>query len=497
MKKYLCWSFYALFGLCFTLLLINVVFHNTTYPSPAVFLLPAIVLALLLLSFAYSKLKKHEAVLQKNYRIILPVFLGIMLLLQLVFGFRLQFQPAFDMGAIYDGASEWVKTGTFASQYDYMYYFPNNLGSMAYLKFFFSIASLFGIQNFFGVGIVVNSLMSVGTMAAVSCICKKLSGYRNAVFALLLFALSLPFYFIGAAFYTDALSMLFPVLVYYLYLLARDTSSRKQQILYGVLLGIAGAVGMLVKFTVIIMLIAVAIEVLLRKGLKNMLPWVFSALPVLILVPLVFNAYIYSAHLDKAQAEKQNTPYSHWIMMGLSGEGAYDPQDYNFTRSFSDTKQRDEEIRKEIGQRVKKLGLSGLSDLYTKKSVRCFGDGTFALSDFLDDSPKNETALHDYILYDGNHYKGYRTICSGVFFAILILTAFAAYQKLFTKQTDWTSQLAAPAAAFGIFLFLLLWETNGRYALNFVPVLFICASLGIDFFTNTMAKAGAAVRSAF
>lgn len=496
MRKYLCWLFYALFSLCLTLLSINVIFNNTAYPSPVVYLLPLLLLVLLFLGFCFIKLKKHEAALEKNYRIILPVFLGIMLVLQLIFGFRLQFQPAFDMGAIFDGATEWVRSGTFTSQYGYMYYFPNNLGSMAYLKFFFSIAALFGVKNFFGVGIVVNSLMSVGTMAAVSCICKKLAGYRNAVFVLLLFALSLPFYFIGAAFYTDALSMLFPALTYFLYLMARDSRERNRQLFYGVLLGVTGAIGMLIKFTVVIMLIAIGIELLLRKDLKKLLPFAVSALPALIIIPLAFNASIYAFHLDKEQAAKQNTPFSHWIMMGLSGEGTYNPQDYTFTRSFSDTKQRDQAIRKEIGKRVKEQGLSGLSELYTKKSVRCFGDGTFALSDFLDDSPKNETIFHDYILYDGTHYKGYRTLCSSVFFAILILAAFSAYQKLFRKQTDWTSQLAAPVAVFGIFLFLLLWETTGRYALNFVPLIFICASLGIDFFTHTMTKAGTSIKTA-
>ena len=44
-------------------------------------------------------------------------------------------------------------------------------------------------------------------------------------------------------------------------------------------------------------------------------------------------------------------------------------------------------------ERIKELGVSGLFKLWTNKAVICFGDGTYALSDFLDDTPANETGF--------------------------------------------------------------------------------------------------------
>lgn len=41
---------------------------------------------------------------------------------------------------------------------------------------------------------------------------------------------------------------------------------------------------------------------------------------------------------------------------------------------------------------------------------------------------------------------------------------------------------------FGVYLFLLCWETNRRYFSNFAPVIFICGTLGIDKFIEVCLK---------
>lgn len=88
---------------------------------------------------------KHDAFMLKHYKKLLFFFAAFMLILQIIFGCILRFNPVFDMDAIYGGAIEWVETGTFASYYDYYYYFPNNLGGMSLLYIFFKLASYLGI----------------------------------------------------------------------------------------------------------------------------------------------------------------------------------------------------------------------------------------------------------------------------------------------------------------------------------------------------------------
>lgn len=97
------------------------------------------------------------------------------------------------------------------------YRFSNNLGGMAFLAVFFSLAHSLGIIDHFMAVSVVNGLCVVATILITATLCKKLLGVKHTLFALLLFVVSLPFWFIAAVFYTDSLSMLFPTLILFLY----------------------------------------------------------------------------------------------------------------------------------------------------------------------------------------------------------------------------------------------------------------------------------------
>ena len=98
--------------------------------------------------------------------------------------------------------------------------------------------------------------------------------------------------------------------------------------------------------------------------------------------------------------------------MGLQNNGYYNPEDYEYTRSY-DVNERSAACRKKAMERIKELGVSGLFKLWTNKAVICFGDGTYALSDFLDDTPANETGIHNYILYAGKNYSKYQSFSTG------------------------------------------------------------------------------------
>lgn len=484
--------FYALFSAVMLLIMYNVIFNNSeyNYPIAPLILLTAAALAVFMIAFIF--IEKYANFIERHYSKILLIFSVTMLAIQIIFGIMLEFKPAYDMSAIYDGAIEWMNTGTFSKKYDYMYYFPNNLGAMAFLKFFFTIARFFGITNYFIVGIIINSVMSVSAMIVTSLVIKHLAGHSRAVFGLLLFALSLPFYFIGAVFYTDSLSMLFPVLMYYMYILIRESESNTKRILYAFLFGAAAFIGMIIKFTVVIILIAIAIECILRfdfSNLKSHLSFkktlvtrvipIVSAIAVLFVFYASFNTLIYTKHLDRERAERQNTPYIHWIMMGMKNDGRYSPNDYKFTRSFDDPAERDKQIRAEISNRINSKGFKGMCQLFSAKSVVCFGDGTYALSDFLDDTPKHKTAIHNFILYKSENYKTYSLICSAVLLSIYILVLASALRRLLKDKRNMTLSIAPFIAFFGIWMFLMLWETNGRYFSNFIPIIFICAAFGI------------------
>lgn len=499
-KKIFIYVFFVIFSVCFSFILANILFGNTEYNYKTLTLILFVIISIYLLTLMYTRLSKHEMFLNQHYKTILISFLFIMLILQLSFGSMLRFQPTFDIEAIYQGSIDWMQTGSFSNYYTYFYYFPNNLGSMAFLHFIFVIASFFRFKDYTFVAIIINSILSVSTMSVVFLTCRRILGVKQAIFSLLLFAVSLPFYFIAPVFYTDALSMLFPILYYYLYLRWKDSSNFKNRCLLFGLMGIVASIGMLVKFTVIIMVIAVTIDMLINLDRKKA---IFTNIGIYIIIYLffaIFNGYIYSHHLDSEQARQQNDPYTHWVMMGLKGSGGYNPQDYDFTRSFTDPNERRKANIEEIKKRINEYGLNGMFDLFTRKSVRCFGDGTYSLSDFLDDRKDSKNVLHQYLIPGGNKYDLYRHICEAVLFSIMIFMLSFAFQHIlgkdyFEKEKPFTKRkehkldtgkkyivLGPPLSVFGIYLFLLMWETNGRYFSNFLPLIFTCATLGIDYF---------------
>ncbi len=479
------WIFFAVFSLFFTYLLACLLFGNTEYSYSKLLLYPCLALFLLVVMLCRHCFGRYEATLNRYYPVILAVFLTCMGLIQIFLGYWLRYQPVFDLGAIYNGAIQWVETGSFQDYYDYFYMFPNNLGGLVFLYLFFRLASFAGVTDYFMVAVVVNSFLSVGMMLVTSFVCRKLfSGCKHALLLLVFFACSLPFYFIGPVFYTDALSMLYPVLLLLIYLKMKETDRLAKHIWYGALLGLAAAVGMLVKFTVLIMLIAIGISMVFHKNWKQYLSAAVSAVLVILVVFASFHSFLYPRHLDKATAEQKNAPYCHWIMMGLMGNGTYTNDAYVFSFSYEDPEERREAIWGKIVDLLRERQPDGLADLWTRKAVRSFGDSTYALSDFLDNTPVHQLGLHRYILYRGDFYGLYQALCGGVFFGMLLLLLFSGYHGLAGKKRVLTDCLIPQTALFGLLLFLIMWEANGRYIVNYIPVIFLGAVMGVDCFAR-------------
>jgi len=461
----------------------KVIFADNIHQYSTTTLLQYLALGFAIIVLSYYLFNKYHSQIQKYYRIILIAFLAVYGIAILINGFRLRFTPAFDMDAIYGGAIQWLQEGSFTNYYEYYGYFPNNLGAMTILHTVFGLAALFGISDFFAVGIVFNSLLLTATVSVVSLTCRKIRDEVAGVMALVFFLLCIPFLFMGAVFYTDSLSLLFPSLFYYLYLHFKEQETRKKQLLFAVLMGVTLAVGMLIKFTVLIILVAVVIDALLCMHWKSVCLFTGCSLFLAFAIFGSMNTYMYHAHLDKEECEKLNTPYLHWVMMGMQNNGWYNPEDYEFTRSLS-PKERNSAILDRIRERLENMGVSGTTELFMNKAAVCFGDGTFALSDFLDDTPDKEREIHKYILYAGENYSKYRHLTTGMLLTVYLFMLIGAIQALREKELKRSIFLAPRLAGLGILTFLLLWETSGRYFTNFVPLMLVCAVLSLERITQ-------------
>lgn len=310
-------------------------------------------------------------------------------------------------------------------------------------------------------------------------ISKKLFGEEYAVTAMVLLLLCIPLYFAAAVFYTDIMSFAAPALFYLLYLYSKEAASFKKRILWYVFMALVAAFGMEIKFTVVIIVIAVGVEVFLTCGLKQFILMAGINFIVITSVFSVADHIVYPKLLSQEHAKIQNTPYLHWIMMGEQGNGSYNPADYDFTRQFTDTKERREALQKEIIRRYKELGVKGTLELWENKTIKCFGDGTYALSDFLDDEPVKESIWHRWILYSSEQFDRYQTLCLSVFLAIMLLMFLGVIKSLRGKYVLTAEMSALWLAFLGIWLFLMLWETSARYFTNYLSVMLLSALYGL------------------
>ena len=398
---------------------------------------------------------------------------AVLLAVQIVAGLSMRYQPAWDLDAIYGGAIEWVESGSFSGYTEYFQYFPNNLGGLLFFAAIFRPMHALGGTNYFAAAVIANSVLVTGSVVLTVWIASRWYGTSGAVWTLAALLLCPPVWFMGAVFYTDTLSMIYPVAILAGYIRLTQTRGARQYA-WAVAVGLILAAGMRIKFTVLIAFIAVCIDAVARLRRRVWLP-IGVALAIAIGGYAAVGMIFYPRFLDPAEAARMNTPISHWIMMGLRGNGGYNPADYAFTRSFSDPALRNAAIRGEIRARLHALGGGGLLQMFGTKWAVCFGDGTFVLDSFLDDTPLMRSAAHEWVMRDGRYFVWYNRMAQAVWNALLVLCSVSAARGVFRARRGFPAAVAVLAVT-GIALFALLWESSSRLVLNFLPMVVLAAS---------------------
>jgi 4-amino-4-deoxy-L-arabinose transferase-like glycosyltransferase len=481
----------SLFCAAFTLFMVtgSVVFSNGKYGLRAGLLLPVMGCAAAVFSGLDRLIARHGPSLKRRYWWIVGVCILAVMIANIAHGAAMRYVPSYDLGAIYNGAIGWAEQGSFMASSDrfgedYFYYFPNNIGGMALLLLPFRLAALLGLRDYYMAAVIFATLLVGVTLLTMLLISRRLFGEERSLLVLAFMLLFPPTCFMGVAFYTDTLAMPFPVMAFYLYLRFRDCRPGREKWLYAALIAISMAVGMQVKFTSVITLIAIILYHLLSAGktAEEVLQLFGMSGIMIACVILTLNGVVYSGHLDQSRAKALNTPYLHWIMMGLKDEGRYNPNDYAFTRSFKDTDDRDRALREEIFNRIRANGVEGMLDLWNIKAVIDFGDGTLAQSDFFDDFPQNDTALNDLVLYGGERFQLYRYLCSGVYLLFVLYSAIGALRGIRAPSV----KAVLPIALWGLTLFLMLWEATGRYASSYLPMFVLGAMGGWEEWTSML-----------
>ena len=109
-----------------------------------------------------------------------------------------------------------------------------------------------------------------------------------------------------------------------------------------------------------------------------------------------------------------------------------------------------------------------------RKNSAALTDGTFGMTEMLDDRPVRWNLCSEIVLESGKYYRIYGAITTGIWMAQLLLSGMCAWKELRTRRADYT---VLYVACLGIILFLMIWEARSRYLFGFVPVLLMIPAL--------------------
>lgn len=467
--------FMVICGVFFLLLYAVLSVYNSAFSCfKAYIVLPLALVVICALYFLYRLLCRSTDFLERNLRALLFVLLGAAACISLGVGIFARFTPAYDLGAIYYGGYELAQTGSLGSYTEYFAMFSNNLGGLGIFTALSYICSLLGISDMYIPALLLGIFCTVFSAAAMFFAARRMFGTASAFTALIVFLLLPSFPTLGAAFYTDVLSMPFVAGGLLMYLKARESAlagALRSSLLRAALCGIILAAGTTVKGTAAICLIAVIIDCLLigARRLRRAAA-VLTAVPAFALT-LALALPLLSGAVPAELAKANGIPWTHWVAMSAHGSGLYDPYDYEAAKARPDKQARKEADIEIIKKRYNENGIGGTLKLWSGKLMRDFGNGTFSASDFLDDSPAYDTAVQQTVLKEGRYYNIFANLCQGIYIGFMLLAAAGIIKGALCGQT----KAFMPALClFGLAVFLMFWEASARYVTNFLPVMLLC-----------------------
>ena len=383
---------------------------------------------------------------------------------------------------VFKEAKSYVNSGMLGEA-NYFINCPNNIPLLIINIIVYKIASFIGISEFYLVGTLVNIIVIDLSIFITYLTVKRVFDFNKAIMSLVIFFFFTPIFLYVPIFYTDTMSILFPILIVYLYIIFKDLLLDKKRVILLILISLITFIGMKIKVTVSIVLIAILIDVMINFKFRD-----FFKMSFVLITPLLILLFSYPFFVNKTGIlpfkiqDAGEIPYTHWVMMGMSkeGEGGYLWEDLKYTLSFETKEERKNANILEIKKRLNNFGVDGYAKFLLNKASMTWGDGTYFAPQKLNRQPVRTTVLHQIVLPDSKYYKYYYNFCFSFQFLFLIAMIFKNIINFQETKIDKINFVNL--AIFGLFLFLLLWETRSRYIVNFIPLfVLIISSTNINF----------------
>ncbi len=465
-------AFYIFYIFAFALVLFNTIFNNFYFDYKWYIILPIAALWFCLFFLIYKLLRKFEEAIERNLLKCTVAFFVLLTLTQITVYYFAAGYPTVDFERVFTGAYNYTVAGEILDPYlDYFYKFPTNMPVTILLQFIFRTFNMLGYRNFFIVGAVFNGVCIQLAYLFAFLIVKELSCAVNAFMAVIVLYFCLPLQTYISIFYTDTTTMLYPLAaIYFSILLAKKQNSKLKTVLIIVVMGAVIAFGTLIKSSAVFGFIAVLVVLLLNFQLKKLLACAASFLVFFTIFSAIYDDFMYKNILDESIAYDAETPYVAYIAMALGGDGTHNAADNYYTWSFDTKEEKIAGSVDLIKQRLEEKGFFGYLSFLNKKAVRSFGSGNLNAQYIVSNALMKENFAVDIIYPYGKYYNIYDNITQGYHVLIMIFLVVGAV--LTAKKRD-CKFLTIHINAFGLLLFLLLWEAGTRYLLNHYPILIL------------------------
>lgn len=283
--------------------------------------------------------------------------------------------------------------------------------------------------------------------------------------------------------YTDTFSLPFIAMALDLALRVKDAANPRARFALSARCSLVVLIGCQIKMTALIALIAAAIVWLLTMKPRQSVVCILLSAALVGGGTAVVQHYMKYEVLDPAMVEQHHTPTIHWIMMSIpTGDNPYGGAtgDYGITWGMMEDGASRTDIMDSIYARMKDRIYAlrypnRLAEAALRKNSAFIGDGTFGMTEMLDDGPVRENAVSSFVLEGRAHYGAYGALTTGIWLAQLTLALAACVRDI--RRRD-VSGAMLYVAFFGATLFLMLWEARSRYLFGFVPVLLLLAARG-------------------
>lgn len=472
--------FNIVFIITFGYILFNIIFSPSTtwnYYHPFLILVGGMSF-LLVLTLVY---KKFLSLSEKRLKYISYFNFGLLIALQIFFILFFLVNPTWDFGIVFGRAIYQNDLSSGLSPYFYVNY-PNNIPLFLIFNIVIKILNFLGLgKDIFYLGSIVllNMLLILIAVICTYYLIKNKYGLNVATFFSFLMLLVTPLYAYIPIVYTDTVVMLFPILSSLFYFMYYSTNS-KRSYFFLLLCGITLTIGILIKTNVIIIMVGIVIHYIMTHS-----GWKQFAYIGLIFVPFLLINSIYQKSIEPLipiEKKEIGFPFTHWIMMGLAddeqGPGSYFQKDVDFTERLKNEGFTNDQIKEEhikvMQSRLDNYGLEGYLSFLSRKINFTWGDGTYFSPQKLSRSPLTKNIFQDYVF--GEKSGGFKIICHMIQVSILTLVFIAGIGLV--KSTDKFEQVLT-ITLFGVFLFLLLWETRSRYLVLYIPIILVLAIYGL------------------